>query len=108
MSGGAINDGGAGTGSNGRATDAIDDLFKMMAVHSARLFKLELAVANLMPDTHPHFNKHDHEWLPAGNSGAGGGDGPSISTTNYACFCGAKKQVVVSEPRPRSELHQWP
>ena len=51
------------------------------------------------PIEKPYHNRHEHEWLACGASGQGGNGGPSVSTKEWACYCGATKKEVVTEPR---------
>lgn len=46
----------------------------------------------------PYHNHHEHEWFARGSSGQGGNGGPSVSTKEWACYCGATKKEVVTEP----------
>lgn len=51
------------------------------------------------PIKKPYHNHHEHEWLACGGSSQGGSGGPSVSTKEWACYCGATKKEVVTEPK---------
>lgn len=50
---------------------------------------------------------HVHEWELVGAGGSGGGEGPTSSSMNYTCYCGAVLKEIVTEPGIDNFRRRW-